>query len=127
MPGEHSKLQFSNIERIQKIPVGQNKSLFTESVQSYQASSLAHCICCKSKPELNDFVRYWGPNCAQKFVEIVTNDIERLYDFLQNKQTMLPPTSDELKSFKTAQLSLTCNTKFAQNDKKVKDHFTGKI
>lgn len=142
LPDEHSKLKFSNFEKTQRIPIviygdfesllcnysDKNKSVFTESVQSHQASSYAYYICCKSRPELNDFVSYRGPNCAQKFVETVTNDLKRLYKILQNKQSMLPLTSDELKSFKTVQLCHICKTKFAQNDKKVKDHdhFTGK-
>ncbi|CAH1639524.1 unnamed protein product [Spodoptera littoralis] len=142
LPEEHSKLHFVNFERTQSIPIviygdfesllceysDKNKSIFTESVQAHKASSFAYYICCKAKPDLNEFVSYRGPNCSQTFVKTIINDVKRLHNILQEDRPMLPLTPEELTVHNEATTCHICKTQFVKNDKIVKDHdhFTGK-
>lgn len=142
LPEENSKLRFSNPERTQKIPIviygdfesllreysDKRKSEHVENIQIHEATCFAYYICCESNPELNDLVSYRGPNCAKKFVDSISKDIQRLYEILNVYKDMNPLTNDEQKSFNSAMQCYICKKNFTYVDCKVydHDHFTGK-
>lgn len=141
LPEEGKKLHFNNYERKQRIPVviygdfesllkeydDKNKASHTENIQMHQATSFAYYICSESKPELNEYVSYRGPNCAKIFVETISNDLLRLNTILSKDEPMQPLTDVELKSFQRATSCHICEKTFCENDKVVTDHdhFTG--
>lgn len=142
LPDNDTKLCFSNFERTQRIPIviygdfecllreysDKNNCSLTENVQIHEATCFAYFICCKSNPELNDFVSYRGPNCSQKFVESISKDVHRLYDILAIQRDMTPLSEEEKISFDNATCCHICKNSFTRKDKIVMDHdhFTGK-
>lgn len=142
LPQPNSKLSFSHVERTQKIPIviyGDFESLLKEysdkdksehvaNVQIHEATCFAYYICCQSKPYINKFVSYRGPNCAKKFIETIYNDVIKLYQLLSVSHAMTPLTETELNSFDNATACHMCKTEFSKDEKFVADHdhFTGK-
>ena len=142
LPEPNSTIRFINFERTRRIPIviygdfesllrqytDLSKSEHVENIQIHEATCFAYFICCKSNPELNDLVSYRGPNCSQKFIECITNDVHRLYKILSVKREMLPLTVQEEISFQNAKKCHICKNKIYSNDVIVKDHdhFTGK-
>lgn len=141
LPEKNSKLYFDNYERTQRIPIviygdfesllreysDKSKSGHTETIQVHEATSFAYYICCESKPELNELVSYIGANCAQKFVETISNDVKRLHAILLENNPMKLLTETEKKCFHNAKVCCICKQKFTSTDKIVADHdhFTG--
>lgn len=142
LPQPGSKLTFSHVERTQKIPIviygdfesllreysDKDKSNHVENVQIHEATCFAYYICSKSKPSLNKFVTYRGPNCAKKFVETISTDVIKLSKLLSVYNVMLPLTEAEQKSFDKAVVCHLCNKEFKTKKEIVTDHdhFTGK-
>ncbi|XP_047024710.1 uncharacterized protein LOC124633507 [Helicoverpa zea] len=142
LPEENSKLSFSNYQKTQRVPIviygdfesllreysDKSKSQYIENIQIHEATCFAYYICCESNPELNNLISYRGPNCSKKFVESIINDSQSLYQILSMHRQMLPLTSEEYHSFKTAVKCHICKKKFASDDHIVRDHdhFTGK-
>lgn len=132
LPEDGSKLHFSNYERTQRIPIviygdfesllckysNENKSLYTENIQNHEPSCFAYYICCQSKPELNDFVSYRGPDCGKKFVESITHDVKRLHALLNSSNPMLPLTSEQLALYNEAKVCCICKKMFKKTIKK---------
>lgn len=142
LPEKDSKIFFCNFERTQAIPIviygdfeslllefsDKNKSTYVENMQIHEASCFAYYICCKSNPELNDFVSYRGPDCSRKFVESICSDVARLHAILSNSKPMIPLTPAERLSFITSTMCHICKELFSCEDKIVMDHdhFTGR-
>lgn len=142
LPDDNTKLSFVNFERTQRIPIviygdfesllreysDKSKSLHVENVQIHEATCFAYFICCKSNPELNDFVSYRGPNCSQKFVEAISKDVFDLYNILAMKKDMIALTNQEKTAFNNSTFCHICKKSFLPDDKVVADHdhFTGK-
>lgn len=142
LPEINSKIRFSNYERTRRIPIviygdfesllkeysDKNKTLNSEILQIHEASCFAYYICCKSNPELNDYVSYRGDNCSKKFVQSITEDVHRLYKILSVHRDMIPLTEIEQMSFKKSTSCHICKKDFIIGDNIVKDHdhFTGK-
>lgn len=141
LPQPGSILNFTHVERTQKIPIviygdfesllreysDTDKSKHVENVQIHEATCFAYYICCKSNSNLNKFVTYRGPNCAKKFVETITKDVIKLSKLLSVNNVMLPLTAIEQNSFDNATVCHLCNTEFNSSDEIVADHdhFTG--
>lgn len=142
LPESGRQLYFSHFERTQRIPIAiygdfesllreySEKSRFSnnECVKVHEATSFAYYICCKSKPELNNLVSYRGLNCAQKFVECLTNDVKRLYKLLSSNLDIIPLSPDEQEKFEKSTQCHFCRENFFPMEVIVKDHdhFTGK-
>ncbi|KAG7294835.1 hypothetical protein JYU34_022791 [Plutella xylostella] len=142
LPPEGSKISFSNVDKTQRIPIviygdfesllheynDKNKSEHVENIQKHEATCFAYYICCKSNPELNEYVSYRGARCAKKFVETISNDVKRLYQILSVAQPMLPLSQEEKTSFDNANTCYFCEKNFSRDEIKVADHdhFTGK-
>lgn len=142
LPEPNSTLSFSHFERTQRIPIviygdfesllleyaDKNKSEHVENIQVHEATCFAYYICCQSKPELNDYVSYRGPNCAKKFIETISKDVTRLHQLLTINCEMLPLSIEEQYSLKNATTCHICRAPFKIGDSVVADHdhFTGK-
>lgn len=142
LPEPNSKLSFSHFERTQRVPIviygdfesllleysDKSKSEHVENMQVHEATCFAYYICCQSKPELNEYVSYRGPNCAKKFIDTISRDIIQLHQLLAVKNEMLPLSIEEAHSLKNASICHICKSSFKTGDSIVADHdhFTGK-
>lgn len=142
LPEDGSKINFSHYERTQQIPIviygdfesllheysDKGKSSYVENVQIHEATCFGYYICCRSDPSLNEYVSYRGPNCAQKFIESLSNDVCRLYKILSVSR-MISITDEERDNVNRAKCCHICKKAFAPNEIKVldHDHFTGKF
>lgn len=143
LPEEGSKTGFSNYERTQRIPIviygdfesllreysDKHKSTHVENVQVHEATCFGYFICCKSNPELNDYVSYRGSNCSQKFCESICKDLLRLHKILSVQREMTPLTEEEKLRVENTTNCHICKKSFSLEDTKVldHDHFTGKF
>lgn len=143
LPEPNTKLKFSHVEKTQKIPIAiygdfesllreysdRSKKQYVQDIQIHEASCFAYYICCASKPELNEYVSYRGPNCSKKFAECITRDVMKLYPLINAYKEMLPLTETERQSIENATVCHICKLVFKNDDTIVADHdhFTGKL
>lgn len=141
LPDDNTKLYFSNFERTQRIPIviygdfesllheysDKNKTSYVENVQMHEGSCFAYYIFCLSKPELNKFVSYRGPDCSKKFIKSIIRNVKILYKILSHSKSMVISES-ERNSFNNAKKCYLCKKIFSYTDIVVADHdhFTGK-
>lgn len=141
LPEEGSKISFSNYERTQRIPIviygdfesllreyhDKNKSSHLENVQIHEATCFAYYICCQSKPELNEYVSYRGPNCSKKFIESLSKDTIRIHEILTVETDMRPLSDEEEELVQKSTCCHICRKAFLPDDKVVldHDHFSG--
>lgn len=142
LPEPNSTLAFSHFERTQRIPIviygdfesllleysDKSKSNHIENIQAHEATCFAYYICCESKPELNEYVSYRGPNCAKKFVETISKDVKKLHQLLSVNCEMLPLSAEEKHSLQNATICHICRKSFEIGERIAADHdhFTGK-
>lgn len=140
LPEENSKLCFSNFNRTQRVPIviygdfesllreysDKNKSPCVENIQIHEASCYGYYIFCQSKPELNKFRSYRGPDCSKKFIEAISRDVIRLYKLMSEIKPMII-NKDQQTALKNAKQCHICKKSFNDTDSIVADHdhFTG--
>lgn len=141
LPPSGSKLSFSHFERTRNIPIviygdfesllkeysDKNKSQHVEGIQIHEATCFAYYICCKSRPSLNKFVSYRGPDCAKAFVETLCNDVMELHQILSTNVDMVSLTENQKKTHESATACHLCKKAFIKGDIICADHdhFTG--
>ena len=136
LPEPNSTLSFSHYERTQRVPIviyGDFESLLLEysdkgkshnikNIQVHEATCFAYYICCPSKPELNEYVSYRGPNCAKKVIETIAKDVKKLYKLLTANCEMQTLSAEEEYSLKNAKFCHICREPFKIGERVIADH-----
>ena len=143
MPEKGTILKFINYNRREKVPffvyadfASYNKpmqscepnpeSCYTKRHQKYEPSSFCYYIKCFDdeiyKPKL---VSYTGEDAAQKFVEMLEEDIKIIANIPEKKMIF---GKEEKERFHKETKCWMCNEEFNDEDVKVRDHchFTGR-
>ena len=106
------------------------KVSFTQKYQHHQPSGFCYkivgqnikrCVLFRAKDENEDV--------SQKFIEMLEEDIKKIYKEFHFSKKMLPLTKKEQSEFKNAKICWICQKKYSEKDRKVRDHdhFTGKF
>ena len=107
-----------------------DKVSFTQKYQHHQPSGFCYkivgqnikrCVLFRAKDENEDV--------SQKFIEMLEEDIKKIYKEFNFSKKMLPLTKKEQSEFENAKICWICQKGFEKKDKKVRDqcHFTGKF
>ena len=147
MPKEGSSISFIHHNRSIKVPFvfyadfeaftkeiqttpQSDKVSFTQKYQHHQPSGFCYkivgqnikrCVLFRAKDENEDV--------SQKFIEMLEEDIKKIYKEFDFSKKMLPLTKKEEYEFENAKICWICQKGFEKKDKKVRDHchFTGKF
>ena len=116
-------------KEIQPIPQN-NKVSFTQKYHHHQPSGFCYkivgqnikrCVLFRAKDKHEDV--------SQKFIEMLEEDIKKIYKQFNFSKKMLPLTKKEQSDFENAKICWICQKGFKEKDKKVRDHchFTGQF
>ena len=147
MPKEGSSISFIHHNRSIKVPFviyadleaftkeiqttpQSDKVSFTQKYQHHQPSGFCYkivgqnikrCVLFRAEDENEDV--------SQKFVEMLEEDIKKIYKEFDFSKKMLPLTKKEQYEFENAKICWICQKGFEKKDRKVRDHchFTGKF
>ena len=147
MPKEGSSISFVHHNRSIKVPFvfyadfeaftkeiqttpQSDKVSFTQKYQHHQPSGFCYkivgqnikrCVLFRAKDENEDV--------SQKFIEMLEEDIKKIYKEFNFSKKVLPLTKKEQSEFENAKICWICQKGFEEKDKKVRDHchFTGKF
>ena len=143
LPEEGTMLKFKNYHRSEKVPFiadadfeSYNKpmqsceqnpeSSYTKQYQKHKPSSFCYYIkCFDDEIYEQKLVNYTGEDAAQKFVEMLEEDIKIIANILEKKMII---GKEEKERFDKETKCWMCNVEFNDEDVKVRDHchFTGR-
>ena len=146
MPKEGSSISFKHHNRAIKVPfvvyadfeaftkeikmIPQNDRVsFTQKYQHHQPSGFCYKIVGQNIKRCALFRATENEDVSRKFVEMLEEDIKKIFQQFNFSKKMAPLTAQELREFLKAPICWICQKKFQENDKKVRDHdhFTGKF
>ena len=118
-------------EEISSCEPNQDKS-FTQQYQRHRPSGFCYKIVCFDKRYNPKPVLYRAKDenedIGQKFIEMLEEDIKRIYKEFDFSKKMIPLTKEERCEYEKATVCWICQKEFDESQKKVRDHchFTGK-
>ena len=136
LPEEGTMLKFKNYDRREKVPFivyadfecfikpiqscdPDDKESYTKQYQKHEPSSFCYYIkCFDDKVYKPKIVSYTGEDNAQKFVEMLAEDIREITSIPQKEMIF---NEQEQKQYEKETECWICNEKFDENDK-VRDH-----
>ena len=146
MPKEGSSISFKHHNRSIKVPfvvyadfeaftkeiktIPQNDRVaFTQKYQHHQPSGFCYKIVGQNIKRCVLFRATENEDVSRKFVEMLEEDIKKIFQQFNFSKKMAPLTTQELREFLKAPICWICQKRFEENDKKVRDHdhFTGKF
>ena len=146
MPKEGSSISFKHHNRAIKVPfvvyadfeaftkeiktIPQNDRVaFTQKYQHHQPSGFCYKIVGRNIKRCVLFRATENEDVSRKFVEMLEEDIKKIFQQFNFSKKMVPLTTQELREFLKAPICWICQKRFEENDKKVRDHdhFTGKF
>ena len=146
MPKEGSSISFKHHNRSIKVPfvvyadfeaftkeiktIPQNDRVaFTQKYQHHQPSGFCYKIVGQNIKRCVLFRATENEDVSRKFVEMLEEDIKKIFQQFNFSKKMVPLTTQELREFLKAPICWICQKRFEENDKKVRDHdhFTGKF
>lgn len=133
LPEKHSKLEFKNYERKQRINFViyadfeslllnnyEKTSIQTETYKLHSPSCFAYYICCSHDSKLNKYVQYRGPDCVEVFIKYLIQDVKDIYTILQDKKPMKPMSMSQSKEYSRSSICHICQLPL--HGDKVADH-----
>ena len=146
MPKEGSSISFKHHNRSIKVPfvvyadfeaftkeiktIPQNEHRpFTQKYQHHQPSGFCYKIVGQNIKRCVLFRATDNEDVSRKFVEMLEEDIKKIFKQFNFSKKMEPLTTEELRKFLQAEICWICQKKFKKDEKKVRDHdhFTGKF
>ncbi|CAK1598078.1 unnamed protein product [Parnassius mnemosyne] len=86
---------------------------FTHNIQKHEVHSFGYYIKCSYDDKLSKYVTYCGPNCAQVFMESLSNNLKEI-NRLQ-KYPPLPLTNEDKNQISNATICHICETELAKH------------
>lgn len=133
LPDKGTLIQFKHFERMHDMPFviyadfesmlkprSEKNSNFTETIQKHIPVAFGYYIVCSYDTSLNRYRSYRGPDCVQRFLKILSDDVEIISKILNDPKDMLPLNENELKNFLESKFCYLCNKLMFEG--KVRDH-----
>lgn len=133
LPVKHSKIQFKNYDRQQKINFiiyadfetmlidsKTDRTKHTQNLKLHVPSCFGYYVCCSHDPRFNKYVSYRGSDCVEIFIKWLINDAQKITEILNQNNQMKPLTAEQEIIHKNATKCHICK-QFLFGDK-VRDH-----